>query len=106
MPGRALRNGFVEAMREGAKKPFKCVFKCVSTCEQEKTPYCIASALINAMKGNLEKGFAFCGSNVFKVDRIVSVRELMDSLQREFDEAANNLSSTMEKYLPTACPKT
>jgi NAD(P)H-dependent flavin oxidoreductase YrpB (nitropropane dioxygenase family) len=87
MPGRAILNKFIEDMREGARKPFKCVFKCVSTCEQEKTPYCIAAALLNAMKGNLEKGFAFCGSNVPRISGIQSVRELVDSLQREFDEA-------------------
>ncbi len=104
MPGRALRNGFVDAMHAGSKKPFKCVFKCVSTCEQERTPYCIAAALINAMKGNLERGFAFCGTNAFKVDKIISVRELMDSLQKEFDDAVCNLSSTVEKYIPTLSP--
>jgi NAD(P)H-dependent flavin oxidoreductase YrpB (nitropropane dioxygenase family) len=87
MPGRAIGNSFIEAMREGARKPFKCVFKCISTCEQEKTPYCIAAALINAMKGNLEKGFAFSGANVFRVDRIQSVHELVSSLQQEFEEA-------------------
>ena len=87
MPGRAILNTFIEDMREGAKKPFKCVFKCVSTCDQEKTPYCIASALVNAMKGNLEKGFAFCGANVPRINGIQSVRELIDGLQREFDEA-------------------
>lgn len=87
MPGRAIANSFIETMREGARKPFKCVFKCISTCEQEKTPYCIAAALINAMKGNLEKGFAFSGANVFRVDRIQSVHELISSLQQEFEEA-------------------
>ena len=87
MPGRALYNRFIQAARDGAKKPFRCVFHCVSTCEQEKTPYCIAAALINAMKGNLERGFAFCGANVGRVSRIMSVRELMQSLQDEFDEA-------------------
>ena len=87
MPGRALNNGFIEAAREGLKKPFKCIFHCVSTCQQEKTPYCIAQALISAMRGNLERGFAFCGENVSRVSSIVSVRELMESLQREFDEA-------------------
>lgn len=85
MPGRALINDFIESMRDGTKKPFKCVFKCVSTCDQEKTPYCIAFALINAMKGNLERGFAFCGSNVFRVNSILSVHELIDSLQKEYD---------------------
>jgi NAD(P)H-dependent flavin oxidoreductase YrpB (nitropropane dioxygenase family) len=91
MPGRAILNKFIEDMREGARKPCKCVFKCVSTCEQEKTPYCIAAALLNAMKGNLEKGFAFCGSNVPRINAIQSVRELVDSLQREFDEAFHSI---------------
>ena len=85
MPGRALTNDFIDSMREGGKKPFKCVFKCLSTCEPQKAPYCIASALINAMKGNLERGFAFCGANVGRIDRIVSVHELMTQLQDEFD---------------------
>lgn len=85
MPGRALFNKFIEASRNGTKKPFKCVFHCVRTCEQEKTPYCIAAALINAMRGNLERGFAFCGSNVFRVDAIRSVHELMTSLQQEYE---------------------
>lgn len=92
MPGRALENQFIHASRLGNKKPFKCVFQCVHTCEQEKTPYCIAQALINAMKGNLERGFAFCGVNVARVNQIVSVRELMESLQKEFDEAVSSFS--------------
>ncbi|MDD6088175.1 MAG: nitronate monooxygenase family protein [Desulfovibrionaceae bacterium] len=86
MPGRALFNGFIESMMEGKKKPFKCVFHCVTTCKQEKTPYCIAAALVNAMKGNLERGFAFCGANVGRVNAILSVKELIGSLQQEFDQ--------------------
>ena len=96
MPGRALDNNFIHAAREGNKKPFKCVFHCVHTCEQEKTPYCIAQALINAMKGNLERGFAFCGANVSRVNKITSVRELMDSLQHEFDDAMSSLSKSVQ----------
>lgn len=96
MPGRALMNNFIDSMRGGKKKPFKCVFKCVSTCEQEKTPYCIAMALINAMKGNLEKGFAFCGSNVFRVDSILSVHELISSLQKEFDSLQKELDTRLQ----------
>lgn len=92
MPGRAIGNGFIDSMREGAKKPFKCVFKCISSCEQEKTPYCIAAALINAMKGNLDRGFAFAGSNVSRVDAILSVHELINSLQREFEGAMRGIS--------------
>lgn len=96
MPGRALTNDFIRAARDGLKKPFKCIFHCVSTCQQEKTPYCIAQALISAMRGNLERGFAFCGENVSRVNKIVSVRELMDSLQREFDEAMASLGKGVQ----------
>ncbi len=96
MPGRAIGNGFIESMRQGLKKPFKCSFKCVVTCEQEKTPFCIAAALINAMKGNLDRGFAFCGSNVANINGIVSVRELLDSLQTEFDETVNSMTSSVQ----------
>jgi len=86
MPGRALLNDFIENTRNGLSKPFKCVFKCVSTCEQEATPYCIAFALISAMKGNLKTGFAFCGSNVARINEILSVKELIAILEKEFDQ--------------------
>lgn len=87
MPGRALNNEFIEKSRRGLRKPFKCVFHCISTCEREKTPYCIASALMNAQKGNLSGGFAFCGANAWRVNEIVAVKDLMATLEREYDEA-------------------
>ena len=65
------------------------MFHCIKTCDPENTPYCISSALINAMKGNLDKGFVFCGSNVGRVKSIVSVRELVESLRREYDDFMN-----------------
>lgn len=97
MPGRALLNHFVESARAGEKKPFKCVFHCVKTCEQEKTPYCIASALINAMKGNLERGFAFCGANVGRINKILTVKELLQSLQKEFDDTVERMGKLINK---------
>lgn len=93
MPGRALNNSFIEAARKGLTKPFKCIFHCVSTCQREKTPYCIAQVLLNAMRGNLDKGFAFCGANVARIKSIISVKELMDSLQKEFDDAAFSMEN-------------
>lgn len=86
MPGRALNNDFLRAAREGKKKPFKCVFKCLKTCNPATTPYCISSALINAMKGNIDRGFVFCGANVGRIKSIVSVHELMETLRREYEE--------------------
>ncbi len=87
MPGRALYNEFIQDSRDGKRKPVKCIFHCLHTCDPEKTPYCIALSLINAMKGNLSKGFAFCGSNVGRVDKVVSVHELIESLKQEYEAA-------------------
>ncbi len=92
MPGRAIKNSFIEAI-ESSKRGFRCVFQCIKTCNPEKSPYCIAMALLNAMRGNLEKGFAFSGANVFRVNCITTVKELMASLQREFDAAVTAIKN-------------
>ena len=94
MPGRALKNRFIEALEEG-KRNFRCLFHCISTCNPKESPYCIASALLNAMKGNLDKGFAFSGANAFRIDSIITVKELMNSLQQEFDAAVAAAKSGM-----------
>lgn len=86
MPGRAIFNDFLLAVREGRKKPFKCPFHCIKSCEVTAAPYCISQALVSAKKGLLKHGFAFCGENVWRVDRIMSVKELMNTLKQEFDE--------------------
>jgi len=84
LPGRALKNKFIEESREGLKRPFKCIFECIHNCAHEKSPYCIAAALLNAKKGNLTRGFAFSGTNVHRIKEIVSVKSLIDSLRSEY----------------------
>jgi nitronate monooxygenase len=86
MPGRAIKNKFIEAVENGKKQPFKCPYHCIKTCDYTTTPYCIAFALTNAYKGNLEHGFAFAGENAYRVKEIISVKELMNTLIREYHE--------------------
>ncbi|MFH1914956.1 MAG: nitronate monooxygenase family protein [Pseudomonadota bacterium] len=85
MPGRALKNSFLDAVATGLKHPKKCVHKCLHSCAEDQSPYCIAQALVNAYKGKLKNGFAFAGANAYLVDKIVSVKELMNSLKDEFE---------------------
>ena len=85
MPGRAIRNLFLDEVERGAKKPYACPYHCIVTCDVEKAPYCISLALLNAQKGKLDKGFAFAGSNAPRVDRIVSVQSLIDELVAEYE---------------------
>jgi NAD(P)H-dependent flavin oxidoreductase YrpB (nitropropane dioxygenase family) len=83
LPGRAIKNKFLELVENGKKVPVKCAYHCLKTCKVEQSPYCIALALINAAKGKLENGFAFCGANAFRVKQIVSVKELVCELMTE-----------------------
>ena len=88
LPGRAIRNTFLDEVSQGKKKPFKCLYHCLKTCELEKSPYCITLALINAKKGNLSHGFAFAGENAYRAKEIISVKELVEKLKEEYNEAA------------------
>jgi nitronate monooxygenase len=84
LPGRAIRNKFIEDVESGKRKPFTCPYHCIISCNYKDSPYCIALALINAKQGKLKKGFAFAGNNAYRVDRIVSVKELISSLLDEY----------------------
>jgi nitronate monooxygenase len=86
MPGRAILSNFITKVREGKKQPKVCPFKCIKTCDISKSPYCIIIALINALKGNFENGYAFCGSNAFRATKISSVKEIFQSLIMEYKE--------------------
>lgn len=89
MPGRAIRNQFLDDVAKGMKKPFACPYHCIVTCDIEKAPYCISLALLNAQKGNLDKGFAFAGANAWRAEKIVPVQELVDELVSEYAHMDN-----------------
>lgn len=82
MPGRALKNEFLEKAKRGEIK-FNCSYLCLKTCDPKTSPYCIANALTNAAQGNFDEGFVFVGSNVHRIDKIVPVKALIDELVAE-----------------------
>lgn len=79
MPGRAINNNFIKKMESKRCKIDKC-YNCIKTCNVADSPYCITKALINSVKGKLDDGLIFCGSNVSKIKEIVSVHDLMQEL--------------------------
>jgi len=87
LPGRAIQNEFLREVSAGIRKPFRCLWQCLKTCDFENSPYCIALALTNAKRGNLNEGFAFAGANAYRVDKIVSVKELVETLVIEYENA-------------------
>ena len=84
MPGRALATPLVQKLEQGLRFPPKHCARCLKACEPAKVPYCITHALIEAVKGNVEEGLFFCGANVSRLDRMRSVRELMEELMDDW----------------------
>ena len=82
MPGRAINNAFVQRTKK-EKIPVTHCFNCLEPCNPKDTPYCISQALINAVNGNLDEGLIFCGENAYKINRMSTVKEVIDELVTE-----------------------
>ena len=79
MPGRAIKNRFLEQVQEG-KIPVTRCFRCLAHCNPAETPYCITKALINAAEGNVDEALLFCGSNAYRSTKIETVSDVMKEL--------------------------
>lgn len=93
LPGRVIENNFIREIRKGEQKPVKCGWKCLKSCDYKNVPYCIAEALFNAAQGNLDKGFAFAGTNAYKATKIESVEAVFKQLNSEYTIAEMNAKS-------------
>ncbi len=93
MPGRAVANVFIDKVRAGLKRPIKCPFHCIKTCDVSSSPYCIVNALFNAYKGNMKSGYAFAGTNAYMAERISTVKEIFQELAADFQAALNRFTS-------------
>jgi NAD(P)H-dependent flavin oxidoreductase YrpB (nitropropane dioxygenase family) len=91
LPGRVVKNDFVEQILLGKTKPFKCAWNCLIPCNYKEAPYCIAQVLLNAAQGRMSEGFAFAGSNAYKAMKIEFVSEVINDLVTEYNlESARN----------------
>lgn len=86
MPGRVIKNKFVDDIISGKTKPAACNYRCLKTCNPKTAPYCIAKALTSAAEGNVDEGFVFAGSNAYRCTEIVPVKKLIDELVAEAEE--------------------
>lgn len=101
LPGRAIKNEFIEQIRLGATKPFKCAWNCLSSCNFREAPYCIAQALFNAARGKMSEGFAFSGTNAYLATKIQHVSEVFKELLAEYSlEALSHQLVESKKLTP------
>ena len=84
MPGRAIKNTFLDKITEckarGEKAKITHCYQCLEHCNPADIPYCITKALSNAAEGKLSEALLFCGSNAYRCDRIETVDAVMRDL--------------------------
>lgn len=79
MPGRALNNHFIKDIVPDGCKISRC-FKCLVHCDPKTIPYCISQALFNGANGDIDNALVFCGENVYKVDKMSTVKDIIDDV--------------------------
>jgi len=87
MPGRAIKNKFLDDLEIKGKLKIDCPYRCLTACKVSDARYCIAKALLNSYFGDIDHGLIFCGQNAYRIDKIVTVKELISGLLAELEAA-------------------
>jgi len=83
-PARGVKTNLHKLIEEGKAPKIKCISNCVAPCnrgeEAKVVGYCIADSLSDAYDGKLDTGLFFTGANGYRLNEIITVKELMDKL--------------------------
>jgi nitronate monooxygenase len=84
LPARGVKTNLQFSIENKTAPKVQCISNCVSPCnrghEAKIVGYCIADRLGAAYQGDVETGLFFTGSNGYKINKIISVKELMEKL--------------------------
>lgn len=83
-PARGVKTNLHKLVEKKEGPAIRCISNCVSPChrgqEAKAVGYCIADRLSDAYHGNVETGLFFTGANGYKLNEIISVKELIAKL--------------------------
>ncbi|QWU79756.1 nitronate monooxygenase [Campylobacter novaezeelandiae] len=83
-PARGIQTNLLNLVEKRMGPKINCVSNCVSPCERgkeaTKVGYCIADRLFDAYYGRKETGLFFTGANGYRLEKLISVKELIDKL--------------------------
>ncbi|WP_320033335.1 nitronate monooxygenase [Halarcobacter sp.] len=86
LPARGVRTNLQKSIEDGTAPKVVCISNCVAPCnrgvEAKLVGYCIADRLGAAYQGDRDTGLFFTGSNGYKIDKVISVHELMEKLTK------------------------
>ena len=80
MPLRVIRSPLVERILSGKKESFACPFKCLRSCDKQKVLFCIARALLDAWKGDIDNGLFMTGYDLDRVNDIIPIKDFFEGL--------------------------
>jgi len=83
-PARGVVTNLTRLVEKREGPAIKCISNCVAPCnrgvEAKAVGFCIADRLSDAYNGNVEFGLFFSGSNGYRLNEIISVKELLKKL--------------------------
>jgi len=83
-PARGVKTHLQEMIAEHTAPKIACISNCVTPChrgeEAKVVGYCIADRLSDAYDGKVESGLFFTGANGYRLDEIITVKELLHKL--------------------------
>ena len=83
-PAQGVRTNLTGLVERREGPAIKCISNCVAPCnrgeEAKAVGFCIADRLSDAYEGNTELGLFFSGTNGYKLNEIISVKELLKKL--------------------------
>ena len=80
LPGRAVRTPFSKRVIDEGRVPPKTCDSCLKAC---KRTFCIIRALTRAQQGDVETGLVFTGEYMPRIEKILSVKEIISQLVTE-----------------------
>lgn len=83
-PARGIRTNLLDLVDKRMGPKINCISNCVAPCgrgkEATKVGYCIADRLFDAWAGKKETGLFFTGANGYRLEKLISVKELIFKL--------------------------
>ena len=90
-PARGVKTQLHKDIEAGTAPKVACISNCVAPCnrgvEAKIVGYCIADRLTDAYDGIKESGLFFTGANGYRLNEIITVKELMEKLMNGEDNS-------------------
>jgi nitronate monooxygenase len=83
-PARGIRTKLLNDIDQDTAPKISCISNCIAPCnrgeEAKQVKLCVADRLADAYEGKVDEGLFFTGANGYRINEIITVKELMKKL--------------------------